>query len=201
MSGILDSAGAAPRRRLLAAILTGALAPVLYGLAGCSNSGGDLKSLAHGEMAKLEVSKSPAPQPATVFKDAAGQPHTLAEFKGKVLIVNMWANWCAPCKEEIPSLAKLQTAFAGKPVAVVPVSVGKGEDEVQGKAFIARNPPLTFYTEPTYAMTFAFRPVIEGMPTTVIYGPDGVERARLVGGADWSGPDAHKVVEALLPKA
>jgi thiol-disulfide isomerase/thioredoxin len=200
MSGILDSAGAAPRRRVPAAVVAAALAPVLYGLAGCSNSGSDLKSLAHGEMAKLEVSASPAPEPTTVFKDAAGRPHTLAEFKGKVLIVNLWANWCAPCKEEIPSLAKLQTAFAGKPVAIVPVSVGKGADETQGHAFLDRNPPLAFYTEPTYAMAFAFKPPVEGMPTTILYGPDGVERARLVGGADWSGPDARKVVEALLPK-
>jgi thiol-disulfide isomerase/thioredoxin len=200
MNGILSCAGAPNRRRLAKAVAAAALAPVLYGLGGCSNSAGDLKSLAHGEMAKLEVSKNAAPEPATVFKDAAGQPHTLADFKGKVLIVNLWANWCAPCKAEIPSLSKLQTEFAGKPVAVVPVSVGKGDDETQGKAFIAANPPLTFYTEPTYAMAFAFKPVVEGMPTTVIYGPDGVERARLVGGADWSGPDARKVVEALLPK-
>jgi thiol-disulfide isomerase/thioredoxin len=200
MSGILNSAGPAPRRRLVTAILAASLAPVLYGLAGCSNSGSDLKSLAHGEMAKLEVTTTPAPAPTTPFKDASGRTHTLAEFKGKVLIVNMWANWCAPCKAEIPSLAKLQTSFAGKPVAVVPVSVGKGDDETQGQAFIARNPPLPFYSEPTYAMAFAFKPVVEGMPTTVIYDAAGVERARLVGGADWSGPDARKVVEALLPR-
>jgi thiol-disulfide isomerase/thioredoxin len=189
MNGILKAAGAGT-----------VVAAVLYALAGCSNSGSDLKSLAHGEMAKLEVTAKPSPEPATVFKDAAGRPHTLAEFKGKVLIVNMWANWCAPCKEEIPSLAKLQTAFAGKGVEVVPVSVGKGDDETQGKAFIGRNPPLTFYTEPTYAMAFAFQPVVEGMPTTILYDRAGVERARLVGGADWSGTDARKVVQALLHK-
>jgi thiol-disulfide isomerase/thioredoxin len=194
MTLILMRTAALPRRRLA---LTGAVA-VLYALAGCSNSPGDLKSLAHGQMAKLQATANPAPEPTTVFQDAQGLPHTLADFKGKVLIVNVWANWCAPCKEEIPSLAKLQTEFAGKPVAVVPVSVGKGDDEVQGRAFIARNPPLGFYTEPTYAFAFAFKPVVEGMPTTVIYDRNGVEKARLVGGADWSGPDARKVVDALL---
>ncbi|HTX50809.1 MAG TPA: TlpA disulfide reductase family protein [Caulobacteraceae bacterium] len=159
-----------------------------------------MSALAKGQMAKLQPTKTPAPEPTTVFKDAQGRPHTLADFKGKVLIVNIWANWCAPCKQEIPSLAKLQAEFAGKPVAVVPVSVGKGDDETQGQVFIAHNPPLTFYTEPTYAMAFAFKPVVEGMPTTVIYDAKGVEKARLVGGADWSGPDARRVVDALLPK-
>jgi thiol-disulfide isomerase/thioredoxin len=149
-------------------------------------------------MAKLLLTDKPAPTPDTVFNDAAGKPHTLAEFKGKVAIVNIWANWCAPCKAEIPSLARLAVAYAGKPVAVVPVSVGKGDDETAGRAFIIRNPPLTFYTEPTYALTFAFRPAVDAMPTTVIYDRKGVERARLAGGADWSGPDARAVVDSLL---
>jgi thiol-disulfide isomerase/thioredoxin len=180
--------------RLIA--LAGAAA--LYALAGCSNTGGDLKSDAKGAMAALTISEQAAPAPATVFTDAEGKPHTLAEFKGKVTLVNIWANWCTPCKAEIPSLAKLATAYAGKPVAIVPISVGKGADETAGHAFIDRNPPLTFYTEPTYAIAFAIKPPVEGMPTTILYDSHGVERARLAGGADWSGPDARAVIEALL---
>jgi thiol-disulfide isomerase/thioredoxin len=149
-------------------------------------------------MAKLTISEKPSAAPATIFRDAGGATHTLAEFRGKVAIVNVWANWCAPCKEEIPSLARLQAAYAGRPVAVIPVSVGKGDDETAGRAFIARNAPLTFYTEPTYAFTYAFQPAIEGMPTTVIYDRKGVERARLAGGADWSGGDARAVIDSLL---
>jgi len=187
-----------PARRLAPPIAVAGMVGLLYALGGCSNTPGDLKSLAHGAMAKLVVSANPAPPPDTPFKDAAGRPHTLAEFKGKVAIVNVWANWCAPCKEEIPSLARLQVAYAGRPVAVVPVSVGKGDDETYGHAFIDRNPPLTFYTEPTYALTFAFKPAVDGMPTTIIYDKKGVERARLEGGADWSGADARAVVDSLL---
>ena len=174
------------------------LAALLYALAGCSNTPGDLRPLAKGAMAKLAVTDKPAPAPATPFRDSAGVRHTLADFRGKVAIVNVWANWCAPCKEEIPSLAKLQAAYVGKEVAVVPVSVGKGDDETAGRAFIDRNPPLHFYTEPTYALTFAFSPPVEGMPTTIIYDRKGVERARLAGGADWSGPEARAVVDSLL---
>jgi thiol-disulfide isomerase/thioredoxin len=185
MNEILPAAG----RRLM---LAGATAALLYGMAGCS------KPLATGAMAKLVMSEHPAAAPATVFTDAAGAPHTLAEFKGKVAIVNVWANWCAPCKAEIPSLAKLAVAYAGKPVAVVPISVGKGEDETAGHAFIDRNPPLKFYTEPNYRLAFAFRPAIEDMPTTIIFDRKGVERARLAGGADWSGKDARRVIDSLL---
>jgi thiol-disulfide isomerase/thioredoxin len=171
---------------------------LLYALAGCSNPPADLKSLAQGTMAKLAPTAKPAPAPVTVFKDAAGKPHTLAEFKGRVTVVNVWANWCAPCKEEIPSLARLQAAYSGKPLAVVPISVGKAEDETAGRAFIDRNPPLPFYTEPTYALAFAFKPPVEAMPTTILYDARGVERARLAGGADWSSPQAHAVMDLLL---
>lgn len=176
--------------------LAGALA-LLYGAAGCSKPSGDLGALAAGQMAALKVARGPAP-PEVPFKDAAGKAHTLAEFKGKVTIVNFWANWCAPCKAEIPSLARLAAAEAGKPLAIAPISVGKGEDETAGRAFIARNPPLSFYTEPTYALTYAFRPPIGDMPTTVILDKHGIERARLAGGADWSSPDARAVIDRLL---
>jgi len=149
-------------------------------------------------MANLKVADAPAPAPDTMFHDGGGGSHVLSEFKGKVTIVNVWANWCAPCKEEIPSLARLQAAYVGKDLAIVPISVGKAEDETAGAAFIARNPPLKFYTEPTYALTYAFKPTVEAMPTTIIYDRKGVERARLAGGADWSGPDARAVVDRLL---
>lgn len=174
-------------RRALAA------AALLAILAACSKP-----PLNHGALAKLTLTRSPAPAPTAVFHDAAGAPHTLSDFKGKVTLVNVWANWCAPCKEEIPSLAKLQAAYAGKPVAVVPISVGKGDDETAGRAFIAKNAPLSFYTDPSYGIAFAFKPPVDGMPTTIVYDAKGVERGRLVGGADWSGPDAKRLVDQLL---
>jgi len=200
MNPVLEPARHARARRVLARYVLGGTASLvlLYALVGCSNPPGDLKSLAQGSMAKLVVSDKPAPAPDTVFRDAAGKPHTLAEFKGRVAVVNVWANWCAPCKEEIPSLARLQAAYAGKPLVVVPVSVGKAEDETAGHAFIDRNPPLAFYTEPTYALAYAFKPAVDGMPSTILYDARGVERARLTGGADWSSPQAHAVMDLLL---
>src|SRR5438552_10428820 len=103
-----------PRRRVRppprAVAITGVVA-LLYALGACSNTPGNLKALAKGTMSKLTLTTGSAPQPQTVFKDAAGRSRTLAEFRGKVAIVNIWANWCAPCKEEIPSLARLQAAY------------------------------------------------------------------------------------------
>jgi thiol-disulfide isomerase/thioredoxin len=183
-----------PRRVLLGA----GAAALLYGIGACSNPPGKLADLATGHMAKLTVTASPKPAPATVFTDLAGRPHTLADFKGKVTVLNVWAKWCAPCVMEIPSLARLQQAYAGKPVAVVPVDLDKGEDIVPAKAFIARNAPLAYYSEPTYALPYALQPSVTDMPTTIIYDKKGVERARLAGGADWSSPEARAVIDALL---
>jgi len=199
MSAILTSRRAAKILRLPAPLVVGlGVAALLYAIPGCSKSPGDLGGLARGAMAKLVLTKKASPPPATPFADASGRRHTLAEFKGKVTLVNVWANWCAPCKAEIPSLAKLQSRYAGRPLAVVAVSVGKDEDETAGRAFIAANPPLTFYSEPTYTLVSAFAPPIEGMPTTVLYDRAGRERGRVTGGADWSGPDARAVIDALI---
>jgi thiol-disulfide isomerase/thioredoxin len=177
--------------------LAGALA-LLYAVSGCSKPGAGLAPLATGAMAALKITQHPAPAPATPFKDGAGAVHTLAEFNGKVTLVNLWANWCPPCKAEIPSLAALAKAEAGQPFAVVPISVGKDADEVAGRAFIAAHPPLTFYTEPTYSLAFAFTPPAGDMPTTIIFDRHGQERARLPGGADWSSPQAKAVIDELL---
>jgi len=177
--------------------LAGALA-LLYGVSGCSKPAAGLSDLTVGAMAALKPTAAPKPAPATPFTDAAGARHTLAEFKGKVTIVNLWATWCPPCKAELPSLAALANAEAGKPVAIVPISVDKADSLPQARTFIAAHPPLTFYSEPTYSLAYAFSPPADGMPTTVIFDRRGVERARLAGGADWSSHEARAVVERLL---
>jgi thiol-disulfide isomerase/thioredoxin len=156
-------------------------------------------SLAQGDMKHLQVDASPAPAPTTAFIDAAGRPHTLAEFKGKAVVLNIWATWCAPCVEEMPTLAKLQTATVGQPLVVLPVSVDRDEDKANAEAFIAKRPPLPFYGDSKYALAFAVKPANGdfNLPMTVLIDPAGKVRARLAGGADWSGADARKVIAAL----
>ena len=177
--------------------LIGALA-ALYVIPACTGKpGGDLKSLASGAMKSMKVLDQPTPAPDVAFTDAAGKPHTLAEYKGKVVVVNLWATWCAPCVAEMPTLAKLAAADAGRPVAILPISVDRVEDRANAMAFIAKRAPLGFFGEPSYALAYGFRPPVADLPTTVLIDPQGRVRAELAGGADWSSAQAQKVIDAL----
>ncbi|HEX2561161.1 TlpA disulfide reductase family protein [Phenylobacterium sp.] len=162
------------------------------------SGGGDLERLAKGEMAKLEVPLEPARAPSHVFYDVGGNPVRIADFKGQVVVMNIWATWCAPCVLEMPTLAALQKSYAGKPVKVVTVSVDQADDLAKAQAFIAKHAPLDFYIDRERKISFVLTPPAPGMPTTVIYGPDGVERARLAGEADWTSAEAKAVIDAVL---
>ncbi|THD83221.1 MAG: redoxin domain-containing protein [Phenylobacterium sp.] len=152
----------------------------------------------HDVAKKLEHPADGAPPPAYAFKDAAGKTVTAADFKGKVVVMNLWATWCAPCKIEMPMLAKLQQAYAGKPVKVVAISIDKPEALAEAKAFIAQNAPLAFYNDPEAKLPWVLKPAAAGMPTTVIYGKDGLERGRVSGQADWDQPGAKAVIDKAL---
>lgn len=158
----------------------------------------ELKSLARGEMAKFSIPAEAASPPAESFVDAAGATRRIADFKGKVAVVNLWATWCGPCVIEMPTLAKLAASYEGKPVEVIAISVDRAEDADKARAFIGKHAPLAFYHDPKMALPFAFKPAATGMPTTIIYGADGVERGRLAGGADWSGKDAKALIDKVL---
>ena len=176
------------------------VAAALYVIPACSSKPGDLKSLAHGAMKDLTVEADPAAPPNVPFTDAAGKTHTLADFKGKTVVLNLWATYCAPCVEEMPTLAKLDAETAGEPVAIVPISVDRPADRANAEAFIAKRAPLPFYSEPTFALAYGFRPPAADLPTTFLIDPSGKVRARMKGGADWSGPEARALVEALAKR-
>lgn len=188
------------RWALVVAVLIGAAA-VLYVIGSASfkpKAQADLRDLRTGALEKLVVAASPTPEPGVSFTDDTGKSLTLADFKGQVVVMNLWASWCAPCKEEMPTLAKLQGAYAAQPVKVVTISVDRDEDLNLAQAMIAQNPPLKLYRDPSYSMAFALQPRAQGFPTTVIFDRQGRERARLSGGADWSSPQARTLVERLL---
>ena len=177
------------------------VAAVVYIIAQASinpSRDGDLKALAKGAMSKLELPAGAGPPPATGFQDAAGRTTRIADFRGKVTVVNVWATWCGPCVIEMPTLAALAKSYECKDVVIVPVSIDSDDKADQAKAFIAGHPPLAFYRDPKRALPFEFTPVAVGMPTTVIYGRDGVERARLAGDANWSSDEAKAVIDRLL---
>ena len=194
--------GGAPARKSKAPVVIVALIVIVAALyAGYAvlfkPHGGDLKSLAVGPLAKLTVDDKPAPQPIAA-QGPDGGAVKLADFKGQVVVVHLWATWCAPCVKEMPTLAVLQGRYAGKPVKIVPISLDKGaEDIAKSKAFIADKKPLAYY-HGDYALAFAITPASEGLPTTLIFDRAGNERARLEGGADWSTPETGRLIDRLL---
>ena len=177
------------------------VAAVLYVIASASIKPAealDLNAFKRGELAKLEVPKSPAAPTTAGFTDADGKPMTLADFKGQIVVVNLWATWCAPCRLEMPTLAKLQAAYQTQPVQVLALSVDRDADLKLAKSDIAKNAPLKLYRDPGYKFAFAIEPRAAGFPTTIIYDRQGRERARLSGEADWNSNEARAMIEALL---
>jgi thiol-disulfide isomerase/thioredoxin len=155
-------------------------------------------AVTHDVARKLEHPADGSKPPAYAFFDAGGKRVTPADFKGRIVVMNLWATWCAPCKLEMPTLAALAKAYAGRPVAVVAVSIDKPEALAQAKAFIAANAPLKLYNDPEAKLPWALQPAANGMPTTLIIGKDGLERGRISGEADWAGPGAKAVIDKLL---
>jgi len=157
----------------------------------------DLNSLAKGAMKDLKVTAAGGPPPGQPILGPDGRSTDLTQLKAPVMVVNLWATWCAPCVTEMPTLAKLQQTYPGR-ILVAPVSMDTAKDREKARAFIAQYPPLGFYQDPKATLVFAVSPPAEGLPTTILYDAHGRERARVSGGADWSGPDARAVIEALL---
>jgi thiol-disulfide isomerase/thioredoxin len=199
---------AKPKASLLRWALWGAgafgVAAVVYIIAqAVSNptSGGDLKALARGDMGKLTIPAEAGVAPVASLTGPDGKPLRLGDFRGKVVVVNLWATWCGPCVIEMPTLARLAQAYQGKPLEVVAISIDRGDDVDKARQFIARHAPLKFYHDPTMKLPFALTPPALGMPTTIIYGADGVEKGRLSGGADWSGADAKALLDKVLAES
>ncbi|MBS0297480.1 MAG: TlpA family protein disulfide reductase [Proteobacteria bacterium] len=157
---------------------------------------GPLAKLAKGSMAKLSTWSAPRPGPTASFNDRDGKPVNLSQFRGKVVVMNVWATWCAPCRIEMPTLAALQRKYAGTDLVVLPVSVDKADRVADARNFIDVHSPLPLFNDPAFALASSLR--LKGMPSTVIYDRQGREVARLEGETDWNTPEAWAVADALL---
>jgi thiol-disulfide isomerase/thioredoxin len=133
------------------------------------------------------------------FNDADGKPMTIADFKGKKLLVNFWASWCVPCREEMPALDAIATRFNSDQFMVLPINTG--EPEIQkGKDFLAEGQfaNLPFYENFELFKTLQQMAVITGLPGTLLLDENGCELAALPGPAEWNTPDGENVIRALL---
>jgi thiol-disulfide isomerase/thioredoxin len=187
-----------PLRAALAMLAAGVVAflYVLFFAASKPDEHVGLMRFAQGEMSALRIMEDAPPMPSRSLQGPEGET-SLTAFDGEVLVVNLWATWCAPCVEEMPTLAALQRSYAGR-LQVIPISVdSEGElERARQKLAELSGGDLPFYADITRGVLFDVR--ASGMPVTILYDRNGVEVARLSGGADWSSPEAHALMEAML---
>jgi thiol-disulfide isomerase/thioredoxin len=154
----------------------------------------EVASLLDGDMKKLMLWDAPVDVPEAVLLDATDGEHALADYKGKWVVLNFWATWCAPCRREMPSLERLQAAMPE--IAVVPVATGRNAVEGIQRFFDeAGVTTLPILRDPTSDLAHAMG--VMGLPVTVILNPDGQEVARLIGDAEWDSDSAKAVLKEL----
>ena len=172
------------------------LALGLLALSGCDRQEAGNSQASQGAAAPasaapgLDRSQAGKPAPAIQFKDPDGQPASLADFRGKPLLVNLWATWCAPCVKELPTL----DALAKRPDAPQVLALSQDmSDQAKVSAFLAEKKlGLEPFQDAEMALSSALGVTI--LPTTVLYGADGKEIWRYTGDLDWTGAEAAKLI-------
>ena len=175
-------------RRTAFAFGTVALIAVAVGVAYyyLSQRSGPQLAVTHGPpFARLAAAKH---IPDLQFEDSAGRAHTLADFKGKFVLLNLWATWCAPCREEMPALDRLQAELGGPRFQVLALSVDQQGPQIARKFFADVGvKSLALYVDRSAQATFKLGAV--GLPTTLLVDPAGREIGRHVGPAKWDSPE------------
>jgi thiol-disulfide isomerase/thioredoxin len=209
-------------KRRLAVILAGGAAGVVVGLAGVygiatltRNAGADaackpamelarkVAPFAKGEVAAVNIAKGPLKVPDLTFQDASGKPLTLENWRGRTVLLNLWATWCVPCRKEMPSLDALQAQLGSPDFEVVTVNIDTRDPE-KPKTWLKEVgvSKLAYYADPA-AKTFQDLKAVGrafGMPTTLLIGPQGCEIGTIAGPAEWASDDAIKLIKAALAR-
>ena len=136
----------------------------------------------------------PQPAPETLFTDLDGKPASLADFKGKPVVVNLWATWCQPCLKEMPSLDRLQATLDGKLVIAAVSEDRGGAKRVSTFVETMGLTKLKIYLDPKGDVGHAFN--VRGLPTSIVIDADGRVAGRVEGGAEW---DSAKMMDVLKP--
>jgi thiol-disulfide isomerase/thioredoxin len=157
--------------------------------------------LAHGEVAALTMATSPLRLPDLAFEDADGKPRKLSDWRGKTVLVNLWATWCVPCRKEMPALDSLQTKLGGKDFEVVAINIDTRDAE-KPKNFLkdANLTRLTYFSDQKAKVFQDLKNIGKalGMPTSVLVDGQGCEIANIAGPAEWASDDAIKLIKAAM---
>jgi thiol-disulfide isomerase/thioredoxin len=204
------------RLRLISAAAAVAILAVLAGVYGIdrlrSNPGDTacrpavdtatrIAPLVHGEVAALAVAQRPFRVPDVAFKDAAGRDRTLADWRGRTVLLNLWATWCVPCRREMPALDALQGDLGGPQFDVVAVNIDT-RDPQKPLAFLkdVGISHLAYYSDQSATVYEDLRTAGKafGMPTTLLVDRSGCEIGTMAGPAEWASPDGVKLVSAVI---
>ena len=217
----LSSRQPAATRRIPFAIGAVALGAALglggfYGLGGLKQTSGDpacrgavtlaqkIAPLAHGEVAALTMATAPLRLPDLAFADGDGQPKKLSDWRGKTVLVNLWATWCVPCRKEMPALDELQTKLSGPNFEVVAINIDTRDPEKPRKFLQdAKLTRLGYFSDPKAKVFQDLKSIGRalGMPTSVLVDGQGCEIATIAGPAEWGSDDAVKLIKAALGTA
>ncbi|MBB4955702.1 thiol-disulfide isomerase/thioredoxin [Agrobacterium vitis] len=171
---------------------------------GCETTPASLKALdpfIKGQVAAIVAANPPRVLTGLTFKDAGGVDKTLADFKGKALLVNLWATWCVPCREEMPALNGLQAAKGGDQFDVVAINIDSGSDE-KPKVFLSDNgiDHLGFYRDSSMGVFNALKKegLAFGLPATLVIDKKGCLIGSMNGPAVWDSNDAKILIDKLV---
>jgi thiol-disulfide isomerase/thioredoxin len=207
----------APTRRIpyvIGAVVIGAVIGYagVYGLGGLKrNASGDsacasavslsqrIAPLAQGEIAALTMATTPLRLPDLTFQDAEGKQKKLSDWRGRTVLVNLWATWCVPCRKEMPALDRLQAKLGSKDFQVVAINIDTRDPE-KPRNFLkdAKLTRLDYFSD-SKAEAFQELKAIGralGMPTSVLVDGQGCEIATIAGPAEWDSDDAVKLITA-----
>lgn len=174
-----------------------AIVALLLGLLAALLAAG--RTLLRDELAPVGIGAE-APDFAAQTLEAKPAEKTLGDYRGKVLMINLWATWCLPCRVEMPSIEQLHRAYSDKGLKVVAISVDDPGTDPQVRSFVKQY-GLTFeiLRDPKGQLGDISRDYqTSGYPETVIVGRDGVIRKKLLGAHDWNSPENRALIERLL---
>ena len=160
-------------------------------------SGPGANALSQGQMAAFVFRKTPESLPEVKFQDAAGRERALADWRGKIVLLNLWATWCLPCRKEMPALDRLQREMGSDKFEVLALSVDRtglaGARKFLDEAKVEK---LALYADSTARMANTLRAA--GLPATLLLDREGREIGRLLGPAEWDGEDAKRLIRWAL---